>query len=157
MGLDDAILIKDNHVRIAGGIEPALAAVRAAGLRLTVEIEADTLDQVEQALAAGAARILLDNMSPAGDRRAPSTRVRSDRCSRPRAGSTRTPFARTPRPARLLGGRHVVEQDPGGAGRERLLDLVERIASISTVRPEPAARTAASAGSMHPRCARGCP
>jgi nicotinate-nucleotide pyrophosphorylase (carboxylating) len=70
MGLDDAILIKDNHVRIAGGIEPALAAVRAAGSGLTVEIEADTLDQVEQALAAGAARILLDNMSPAEAARA---------------------------------------------------------------------------------------
>jgi nicotinate-nucleotide pyrophosphorylase (carboxylating) len=65
MGLDDAILIKDNHVRIAGGIEPALAAVRAAGSDRPVEIEADTLAQVEQALAAGAERILLDNMSPA--------------------------------------------------------------------------------------------
>ncbi len=65
MGLDDAILIKDNHVRIAGGIEPALAAVRAARSDRPVEIEADTLDQVERALAAGAARILLDNMSPA--------------------------------------------------------------------------------------------
>jgi nicotinate-nucleotide pyrophosphorylase (carboxylating) len=64
MGLDDAILIKDNHVRIAGGIEPALAAVRAAGSDRPVEIEADTLAQVEQALAAGAGRILLDNMSP---------------------------------------------------------------------------------------------
>jgi nicotinate-nucleotide pyrophosphorylase (carboxylating) len=70
MGLDDAILIKDNHVHIAGGIEPALAAVRAAGSGLPVEIEADTLDQVEQALAAGAARILLDNMSPAEAARA---------------------------------------------------------------------------------------
>ena len=64
MGLDDAILIKDNHVRIAGGIEPALAAVRAAGSDRPVEIEADTLAQVEQALHAGAERILLDNMSP---------------------------------------------------------------------------------------------
>jgi nicotinate-nucleotide pyrophosphorylase (carboxylating) len=65
MGLDDAILIKDNHVRIAGGIEPALAAVRAAGSDRSVEVEADTLEQVEQALRAGAERILLDNMSPA--------------------------------------------------------------------------------------------
>jgi nicotinate-nucleotide pyrophosphorylase (carboxylating) len=64
MGLDDAILIKDNHVRIAGGIEPALAAVRAAGSDRPVEIEADTLPQVEQALHAGAGRILLDNMTP---------------------------------------------------------------------------------------------
>jgi nicotinate-nucleotide pyrophosphorylase (carboxylating) len=72
MGLDDAILIKDNHVRIAGGIEPALAAVRAAGSDRPVEIEADTLAQVEQALAAGAERILLDNMSPAEAARAVS-------------------------------------------------------------------------------------
>jgi nicotinate-nucleotide pyrophosphorylase (carboxylating) len=70
MGLDDAILIKDNHVRIAGGIEPALGAVRAAGSDRPVEIEADTLDQVERALAAGASRILLDNMSPAEAARA---------------------------------------------------------------------------------------
>ncbi len=70
MGLDDAILIKDNHVRIAGGIEPALAAVRASGSDLPVEIEADTLDQVAQALHAGAERILLDNMSPAEAARA---------------------------------------------------------------------------------------
>jgi nicotinate-nucleotide pyrophosphorylase (carboxylating) len=65
MGLDDAILIKDNHLRIAGGVEPALAAVRATGSDRPVEIEADTVEQVEQALRAGAERILLDNMSPA--------------------------------------------------------------------------------------------
>jgi nicotinate-nucleotide pyrophosphorylase (carboxylating) len=65
MGLDDAILVKDNHVRIAGGVGPALAAVRATGDEHPVEVEADTLAQVEEALAAGAARILLDNMSPA--------------------------------------------------------------------------------------------
>jgi nicotinate-nucleotide pyrophosphorylase (carboxylating) len=65
MGLDDAVLIKDNHVRIAGGIVPALAAVRASGARPAVEVEADTLEQVAQALGAGAERILLDNMTPA--------------------------------------------------------------------------------------------
>ena len=70
MGLDDAILIKDNHVRIAGGVEAALAAIRASGSERPVEIEADTLEQVEQALRAGARRILLDNMSPAGVARA---------------------------------------------------------------------------------------
>ena len=64
MGLDDAILIKDNHVRIAGGIGPALAAVRASGARPSIEVEADTLDQVAEALGAGAERILLDNMVP---------------------------------------------------------------------------------------------
>jgi nicotinate-nucleotide pyrophosphorylase (carboxylating) len=64
MGLDDAILVKDNHVRIAGGIASALAAVRASGSDLPVEVEADTLAQVEQALEAGVERILLDNMAP---------------------------------------------------------------------------------------------
>ena len=64
MGLDDAILIKDNHVRIAGGIGPALAAVRASGPRPAIEVEADTLDQVAEALGEGAERILLDNMAP---------------------------------------------------------------------------------------------
>jgi nicotinate-nucleotide pyrophosphorylase (carboxylating) len=70
MGLDDAILIKDNHVRIAGDVGSALAAVRASGTELPVEIEADTLGQVAQALDAGAERILLDNMSPADAGRA---------------------------------------------------------------------------------------
>jgi nicotinate-nucleotide pyrophosphorylase (carboxylating) len=65
MGLDDAVLVKDNHVRIAGGIGAALAAVRAAGTGLPAEIEADTLDQVAEALEGGAERILLDNMTPA--------------------------------------------------------------------------------------------
>jgi nicotinate-nucleotide pyrophosphorylase (carboxylating) len=65
MGLDDAILIKDNHVRVAGGVVPALAAVRASGSTLPVEIEADTLEQVAEAIEAGAERVLLDNMAPA--------------------------------------------------------------------------------------------
>jgi nicotinate-nucleotide pyrophosphorylase (carboxylating) len=62
MGLGDAALIKDNHVAAAGGITQALRAVRAAA-GLVVEIECDTLDQVGEALAAGATLILLDNMS----------------------------------------------------------------------------------------------
>jgi nicotinate-nucleotide pyrophosphorylase (carboxylating) len=65
MGLDDAILIKDNHLRVAGGVVPALAAVRASGSTLPVEIEADTLEQVAEAIEAGAERVLLDNMAPA--------------------------------------------------------------------------------------------
>jgi nicotinate-nucleotide pyrophosphorylase (carboxylating) len=65
-GLDDAILIKDNHVKLAGGVRPALE--RALAHRRngrSVEIEADTLADVREALAAGAGRILLDNMSAA--------------------------------------------------------------------------------------------
>jgi nicotinate-nucleotide pyrophosphorylase (carboxylating) len=60
-GLDDAILVKENHIRIAGGIAPAVAALRDG---LPIEVEAETLAEVEEALAAGVERILLDNMSP---------------------------------------------------------------------------------------------
>ena len=64
-GLDDAILIKDNHIAVAGGIAPALTAARAyAGHLLRIEIEVDTLDQFREALAAGAEVVLLDNMTP---------------------------------------------------------------------------------------------
>jgi nicotinate-nucleotide pyrophosphorylase (carboxylating) len=62
-GLFDAILIKDNHVRLAGGVRAAIARTRARCPGLPVEIEAETLAQVEEALAAGADTILVDNMS----------------------------------------------------------------------------------------------
>ena len=62
MGLGDAALIKDNHVAAAGGVGPAIRAVRAAAPGLPLEVECDDLDQVGQALAAGAGLILLDNM-----------------------------------------------------------------------------------------------
>ena len=65
-GLDDAILIKDNHVAIAGGIVPAIAAARAhAGHLVKIEVEVDTLTQLDEALAARADIILLDNFTPA--------------------------------------------------------------------------------------------
>jgi len=63
-GLDDAVLVKDNHLRLAGGVAAAVKRLRAAGLA-SLEVEADTLEQVEQALSLGVERILLDNMSPA--------------------------------------------------------------------------------------------
>jgi nicotinate-nucleotide pyrophosphorylase (carboxylating) len=64
-GLDDAILIKDNHIAVAGGVTQALrAAQQAAGPMLSIEIEVDTLAQLDEALAAGARIVLLDNMSP---------------------------------------------------------------------------------------------
>lgn len=62
MGLYDAILIKDNHVRIAGGVGPAIAHARAAHPELELTVEVETLDQLDDALAAGADRIMLDNM-----------------------------------------------------------------------------------------------
>ena len=61
MGLGDAALIKDNHVAAAGSISAAYAAVRSAGVRLEIEVECDTLDQVREALDVGADLILLDN------------------------------------------------------------------------------------------------
>jgi nicotinate-nucleotide pyrophosphorylase (carboxylating) len=64
-GLDDAILIKDNHVAVAGGIVPAIAAARAfAGHLVLVEVEVDSLDQLDEALGAGAQIVLLDNFTP---------------------------------------------------------------------------------------------
>ena len=62
LGLYDGILIKDNHLRVAGSLADAVR--RARGRGVPVEVECDTLDQVEEALAAGADRILLDNMPP---------------------------------------------------------------------------------------------
>jgi nicotinate-nucleotide pyrophosphorylase (carboxylating) len=62
MGLGDAALIKDNHVIAAGSITKAIEAVRAAAPGLPLEVECDTLDQVQEALDAGAQLILLDNM-----------------------------------------------------------------------------------------------
>src|SRR5256885_10915704 len=62
MGLGDAALIKDNHVAAAGGVAPAIKAVRAAAPGLPLEVECDDLDQVREALEAGAGLILLDNM-----------------------------------------------------------------------------------------------
>ncbi len=66
--LDDAILIKDNHKRLAGGIAPVLA--RVAGAQLPVEVEVESLDELDEALAAGARRVLVDNFSPVDQREA---------------------------------------------------------------------------------------
>ena len=70
MGLGDAALIKDNHVAAAGGVAQAIKAVRAAAPGLPLEVECDDLDQVRQALDAGAELILLDNMGLAALRAA---------------------------------------------------------------------------------------
>ena len=63
LALDDGILIKDNHLRVVGRIGAAVELAQATGAE--VEVECDTLEQVEEALAAGADVILLDNMTPA--------------------------------------------------------------------------------------------
>lgn len=62
MGLYDAVLIKNNHIRLAGGINNAIERTRA--LNLPIEVEVRTRAEIEEALAAGASRILLDNMTP---------------------------------------------------------------------------------------------
>ena len=63
VGLYDAILIKDNHIRLAGGVAAAVERARAHRPGMPVEIEAETLAQVDEALAARADTILVDNMS----------------------------------------------------------------------------------------------
>lgn len=64
-GLDDAVLIKDNHIAAAGGIKPAVERARAGiGHMLKIEVEVDTLAQLEEALSLGVDTIMLDNMAP---------------------------------------------------------------------------------------------
>jgi nicotinate-nucleotide pyrophosphorylase (carboxylating) len=73
-GLDDAVLIKDNHLVAAGGIAPAIERVRAGlGHMAKIELEVDSLAQLEEALSLGVDTILLDNMSPDDLKRAVAT------------------------------------------------------------------------------------
>jgi nicotinate-nucleotide pyrophosphorylase (carboxylating) len=62
-GLDDGILIKDNHIRLGGGVTTALSRMKAARHEMPIEIEAQSLDQVDEAIVAGVDVILLDNLS----------------------------------------------------------------------------------------------
>jgi nicotinate-nucleotide pyrophosphorylase (carboxylating) len=65
MRLDDGVLIKDNHVAVCGGVAEAVRRAKAANTGLQVQVEVDRIDQIEPGLAAGADRLLLDNMDPA--------------------------------------------------------------------------------------------
>jgi nicotinate-nucleotide pyrophosphorylase (carboxylating) len=70
-GLDDAVLIKDNHIAVAGGVRPAVERVRAAiGHMVKVEVEVDTLDQLDELLGLPVDVVLLDNMDADTLRRA---------------------------------------------------------------------------------------
>ncbi|WP_136658652.1 carboxylating nicotinate-nucleotide diphosphorylase [Nitratireductor sp. XY-223] len=65
-GLDDAVLIKDNHIAVSGGVAAAIEAARShCGHMVKIEVEVDTLDQLDEALTASPDAVLLDNMSPA--------------------------------------------------------------------------------------------
>jgi len=64
MRLDDGLLIKDNHVGVAGGVAEAVAAAKDYGGELPIQVEVDRIEQIEPAIAAGADRLLLDNMKP---------------------------------------------------------------------------------------------
>jgi nicotinate-nucleotide pyrophosphorylase (carboxylating) len=64
-GLDDGILIKDNHIRLAGGVGNAVSRMRTANREMPTEVEAESLAQVDEALQAGAEIVLLDNLSTA--------------------------------------------------------------------------------------------
>jgi nicotinate-nucleotide pyrophosphorylase (carboxylating) len=77
--LDDGVLIKDNHIRLAGGVEQAVNRARASSTRLAIEVEAQSLDEVDAALRVGADIVLLDNLSLDGIREAVA------RCQKARA------------------------------------------------------------------------
>ena len=76
MGLHDAVLVKENHVALAGGLGEAVARARAARPSMPIEVECRDRDEVGAALAAGADRLLLDNMDPDGLRAAVAARDR---------------------------------------------------------------------------------
>jgi len=70
-GLDDAAMVKDNHIQAAGGIKPAVERLRAGlGHMVRIEVEVDRLEQLREALALGVDTILVDNMTPEDLRRA---------------------------------------------------------------------------------------
>jgi len=70
MRLDDGALIKDNHVAVCAGVAEAVKRAKSANTGLQVQVEVDRIEQIEPALAAGADRLLLDNMDPATLRQA---------------------------------------------------------------------------------------
>ncbi|MEX0971316.1 MAG: carboxylating nicotinate-nucleotide diphosphorylase [Paracoccaceae bacterium] len=75
-GLDDAVLIKDNHIAVAGGVRAAVAQARAyAGHLVAIEVEVDRLNQLAEALDMGVAAVLLDNMTTAQLREAVALNV----------------------------------------------------------------------------------
>ena len=105
-GLYDAVLIKDNHIRLAGGVTAAVERTRRHRPDMPIEIEAQSLAQVDEALAAGADTILLDNLSSRRDSRGRGPHARSSA-----DGNLRRRHART---------------HPGACGHRRRLRLRRR-------------------------------
>jgi len=92
-GLYDAVLIKDNHIRLAGGIAEAVARAREAGLQgPQIEVEVEDLEGLRQALEAGAGRILLDNFTP--EKAAEGVRIAKGRAAVECSGNLRPGFLR---------------------------------------------------------------
>ncbi|MDQ3758532.1 MAG: carboxylating nicotinate-nucleotide diphosphorylase [Actinomycetota bacterium] len=85
MRLDDAILIKENHAELAGGVVEAVRKAREAQPEMPIEIEVRNTEEVQAALGAGAERLLLDNMTISGLRSAVAARDEADTDERPRA------------------------------------------------------------------------
>ena len=94
LGLHDAILIKENHIAAAGGIRPALQeALRSVSSSQFVQVEVENLDQLREALDAGATLILLDNFDPAGMREA--VKIAGDRAELEASGGITLKNVRT--------------------------------------------------------------
>ena len=102
-GLDDAMLIKDNHIAVAGGIAAVLKRAKAAaGHLVKIEIEVDLLDQLEEVLDVGLADVvLIDNFDLDAMRR-PSPWSPAALSSKPRAASRWTAPPRSPKPASII-------------------------------------------------------
>ncbi len=93
-GLDDAVLIKDNHLAVAGGVRPAVERARAAvGHLVSIELEVDTLEQLAEGLDVGVDTVLLDNMDPDTLRRA--VEMVAGRCITEASGGITLETART--------------------------------------------------------------
>ena len=101
-GLYDAVLIKDNHIGVAGSITAAVDRARASlGKRFPIQVEVDTLEQLDEALACGVTSVLLDNMAPELLRRAVAASPIAAAISRPRAASRSRTCAPSPKPASI--------------------------------------------------------
>ena len=101
MGLHDAVLIKENHIALSGGLAEAVRRARVAEPEREIEVECRSAEEVEAALGAGADRLLLDNMTVEELRAAVAARdarTRPRQSSRPRAGSVSTTSPRSRRP-----------------------------------------------------------